>query len=67
MAILIPATDSDALIDALNNVRLPERYTAIWHGDSETFEVIYTAFPLPLTADVASRAFTFKHKGFTYP
>jgi hypothetical protein len=66
MAILIPATDSDALIDALNNVRLPERYTAIWHGDSETFEVIYTAFPLPLTADVASRAFTFKHKGFTY-
>jgi hypothetical protein len=64
MAIQIPATDSDALIDALNNVRLPERYTAIWHRDSEQFEIIYTAYPLHVT-EVESRAFTFKHKDFT--
>lgn len=63
MAIEIPH-GNDALIEALNNVYLPERYTAVWHKDSEDFEIIYTAYPIHLP-DVESRAFTFKHKDLT--
>lgn len=49
----------DDLIDALNNVQLPERYTAIWHVDSKLLEVIFTPYPIP--SEIADRAFAFKH------
>jgi hypothetical protein len=39
--------DHGPFIAALNNLILPERYSAIWHVDTSKLEVIYTAFPLP--------------------
>ncbi|MGD9538332.1 MAG: hypothetical protein AB7P52_15995 [Alphaproteobacteria bacterium] len=51
----------EPLADALNNVLLPESFTAMWHRDTRQLEVIWTAFPLkgPF-ADVAGRKFTFR-------
>ncbi len=37
---------SSKLVDALNNVVLPERYIAIYHTDLRSLEVIWTAAPL---------------------
>jgi hypothetical protein len=51
-----------ALVEALNNVFLPERFTAIWHLDTETFEIIYTVYPIA----EAGRSFSFVHNGVTY-
>ncbi len=59
--------DADALIEALNNIYLPERFTAIWHKDTELFEIIYTAYPFfPNMSDLLARAFVFRHKGRDY-
>lgn len=65
LSIVIPP-NFDALIEQLNNVSLPERFTAIWHKDNKLFEIIYTAYPFSSTEDVVTRAFTFKHRGKTF-
>lgn len=50
----------DVVVDALNNICLPDRYSAIWHRDSQDFEIIWTAFPLSQEAnDLANRTFSF--------
>lgn len=42
-AIEIPLrSDDEELFEALNAVRLPPRFTAIWHEDTREFEVIFT-------------------------
>lgn len=59
--------DVTALANALNNVYLPERLTAIWHKDSRDMEVIWTAFKIPPAwQDVQDRKFTFKHLSKSY-
>jgi len=59
--------DQDELFEALNNVILPERFTAIWHRDSGDFEVIYTAWPLEGSqAELVDRSFTFSFRGKSY-
>jgi hypothetical protein len=58
-------TASDALIDALNRVRLPERYTAIWHTDTNLFEVIFTASPIRYK-DIPIRRFNFNFEENVY-
>ena len=35
-------SDDEELFEALNAVRLPPRFTAIWHEDTIEFEVIFT-------------------------
>lgn len=52
------------LIDALNKLRLPPRFTAIWHRDSHDIEMIFG----PLQSDNAlrSRSFEFRYDGSTY-
>jgi hypothetical protein len=52
----------DPLIEALNNVHLPERFTGIWHLDTKEFEIIFTVY----RQDVADRVFTVKHRNRTY-
>jgi hypothetical protein len=65
LSIVIPVGgEEDALIDALNNVYLPERFTAIWHNDTQEFEIIYSA--IPKTEPEVSRTFSFKHRGRDY-
>lgn len=66
LVIFVP-TENQEFIDLMNQVRLPERFTAIWHSDTKAFEVIYTAyFLLGDQADVQSRQFVFQHAGKEY-
>jgi len=57
--------ESDPLIGALNRIRLPERYTAIWHTDTDLFEIIYTASPQRFK-DIPDRHFTFNFERCAY-
>lgn len=64
-AIELPIRNEDAeLLNALNAVRLPPRFTAIWHEDTCEFEVIYTV----LNKDnyLLDRTFDFRLKGVAY-
>lgn len=54
------SSDDEELIEALNNLYLPERFIAIWHKDLEAFEVIFSL--LPPESDLLSREFVFRHK-----
>lgn len=45
LVIYLP-TDLAPLAEALNNVLLPDRFTAMWHRDTSELEVIWSAFPL---------------------
>lgn len=64
LAIRVPPGQSEELIEALNNLYLPERFTAIWHKDTGAFEIIYSL--LPREDETASRAFLFRHRGHDY-
>lgn len=66
LTIEIDDKNADRIIDVLNNVTLPDRYTAIWHAETNEMEIIYTAYPPGLTDDIETRKFTFKHKGRDY-
>src|SRR5271165_1001382 len=55
------------IIEVLNNIILPERYSALRHIDTGFLEVIFTAYPLRgAFAEVTTRSFDFIHKGHTY-
>lgn len=54
----IPEDNPDPLIDALNAVYLPPRFTAVWHRDSRDLELIYTAHPVE--QEVRSRSFVLR-------
>ena len=56
--------EDDPLIDALNAVRLPPRFTAIWHDDAKALEVIYTA--IGVDSELRGRDFQFRFKGRDY-
>lgn len=55
--------DSDDLLSALNAVRLPPQFTAVWHEDLREFEIIYTAMP---ERELRSRSFDFRFRGTEY-
>ena len=64
-AIEIPLyNDDDELFEALNSVRLPPRFTAIWHEDTRKFEVIYTV--LEKDNYLLDRSFDFRYRGTCY-
>ena len=64
-AIEIPLrNDDDELIEALNAVRLPPRFTAIWHEDTGEFEVIFTV--LRKEDRFLERRFEFHHRGICH-
>ena len=64
-AIEIPLrSDDEELLGALNAVRLPPRFTAIWHEDTREFEVIYTV--LKRENHLLERRFEFRHRGSCY-
>ena len=56
--------EDDPLVDALNTVRLPPRFTAIWHEDAKAVEVIYTA--IGVDSELRGRDFQFRFKGRDY-
>ena len=64
-AIQIPLRiDDTELLDILNAVRLPSRFTAIWHEDSKEFEII--ASVLRKGHPLLDRSFDFHYKGRSY-
>jgi len=66
LVIYLPA-DLEALAEVLNNVLLPDRFTAIWHKDTTDLEVIWTAFPLDAPSkEAAERAFQFHFESKEY-
>lgn len=63
LVILIP-DEVGPFVEAMNNLYLPPRFTAVWHSDVDSFEVIWTAYHIPpVIADMSSRSFVFQHKG----
>lgn len=61
--ILIPE-NYESFAKELNNVHLPERYSALYHVDMNALEVIFTARPLgEHLGDITERSFTFTHRG----
>ena len=60
--VLLVPDDLSSFIEALNNVRLPVRYSALWHRDRRKFEILWTAFPPPVEG-VAGRSFAFTWRG----
>ena len=64
-AIEIPLrSDDEELFEALNAVRLPPRFTAIWHDDIREFEVIYTV--LNRESHLLERRFEFRYRESSY-
>jgi hypothetical protein len=55
---LVARQDDEDLFDALNNVLLPPRFTAIWHKDTKDLEIIWTA--LPVGQELKARSFSFR-------
>lgn len=61
------SNEHDPIIKALTNVYLPEKFTGIWHRDTQLFEIIFTADPMPpVWHDLGDRTFNFKYKGQEY-
>ena len=54
----------DEVADALNNVRLPPSFTAIWHADTKDFEVIWA--PVAQDSEYLKRRFTAVARGQAY-
>ena len=66
LAIIIP-DDPTSLASTLNNLRLPSRFSAIWHQDTKDLEIIWTANPLiPDAQEVSRRTFNFKYRTKEY-
>lgn len=64
-SVVLGVRSTDAgLIAALNSVRLPARFSAIWHLDTRDFEVIFTT----ALADkqLYGRSFTFRYDGSAF-
>ena len=58
---------SGTLVEVLNNVILPERFSAIYHRDSRKLEVLWTAYGLPEAAhEINTRQFVFSYKGIEH-
>ena len=66
VAFLIPK-NPDGLFEALNNVYLPNRLTAIYHLDKKLIEVIWTSYKLEDDdQETAKRKFEFKYMDKSY-
>ncbi|MDP4022917.1 hypothetical protein Q8W71_09810 [Methylobacterium sp. NEAU 140] len=66
LAVVLPQEYS-ALAQAINNLILPERLSAIYHIDLKKLEFIFSAFPLGNDlVDLSSRTFNFYHRGSDY-
>ena len=64
---LVVPRDYTLLVDALNGLRLPPRFSAIWHEENKLLEVIWTAFRLPADQKVVgTREFDFTFETQTF-
>jgi hypothetical protein len=66
LAIVIPdgTDDRKRLAETLNSIKLPKRYSAIYHTDRKVLEVIWTAYKRShIAKDVEAREFDFHFLG----
>lgn len=64
---LIREEGRDEFIEALNDLRLPPRMSAIWHKKTGDLEVIWTAYRLTEEQqEIAGRKFTYRDGGKDY-
>jgi hypothetical protein len=57
-------SETDLLIPALNDVLLPERLSGIFHKDTQSLEILWTAFKLSEnTTPIFGREFQFRYGG----
>jgi len=67
LVLLIAPANAKDLANALNQVILPQRFSAIWHKDTKDLEVIWTAFKLSGQGkEIANRKFDFSLGTKTY-
>lgn len=65
LVLLLDTEDTDdKFFDALNAVYLPERLSALWHTDTNSLEIIWTAYPT--RSEVKDRRFVFSFEGTEY-
>jgi hypothetical protein len=64
-SLIIVLDDKAELFEALNNIYLPERFSALWHADTKAFEIIWTALPVR-GWEAKDRNFTFSFEGEDY-
>jgi hypothetical protein len=62
--ILRVTDDVESLIRSLNNLRLPPRFSAVWHLDSYDLEFVFA--PLPNNDPLLGRSFLFRFNGKQY-
>lgn len=55
------AHEATVVVEALNNLRLPPRFSAIWHNDTNDLEFIFA--PIRVDHPVRQRRFTFEFAG----
>lgn len=60
------APGSDDLIDALNHVRMPPTFTALWHNDTEDLEFIFSVIPERVAKELIEKSFAFTFEGTEY-
>jgi len=54
--------NDEMIISVLNDILLPERYSAIYHRQKRILEFAYTVFPPSAGKDIRDRRFNFIHK-----
>jgi hypothetical protein len=64
VALRIPDAKLEAVEAQLAPLRLPPRFSALWHTDTCDLECIWT--PFPQEDEVLSRSFDFDYRGATY-
>ena len=66
LAIEIPEVLKD-FVEKLNNIFLPERFSAIWHEDTKDFEVIFTPYKISSGfKEIEKRVFKIRHQSREY-
>ncbi|CAO4196486.1 hypothetical protein [Methylorubrum extorquens] len=67
LSIFLSSDEVEKFSSEMSQVLLPERYSALYHTDTNILEVIFTARPLgEHLQDISGRKFIFAHRGKNY-
>ncbi|MGO9472255.1 MAG: hypothetical protein ACLPWS_02330 [Rhodomicrobium sp.] len=63
-SLIITLDDEEEIFEVLNAIYFPERFSALWHADSQALEFIWAA--LPVRSEVKGRKFSFSFENEDY-